>query len=1113
MMFQKPLGSAMILLSLVSSKLCALSLSNEPLFVQTKALPNIMLMLDNSGSMSNIVPEAPYDAATTNLSSCPTANILAGGVASPAFPNDSDTFDVAIETDGTVKIDDGSSYFTFGTGSGEKCFDPILRYNARLNANSSGTSSCGSASCYTPSGYLDAVYTGNYLNWYLGSAPNYTSAANFGSGAIKKPDTSARMEVAQTAANSFIDSMPAGGVRVGLSAYNGGDGGSLLELIDDLDSTKRSAVKSKVNGLSPSGSTPLAETLSDIGRYFSTGYSGDLELHPDSGSPSNESVAEVFNNHSIDDNGLTITSPIQYACQKSFAVLMSDGRPQSDQSISTFLQDYDADCSGSNAGNCGSDDQKNDRTYESSGSDYLDDVAQALYEIDLRPDLSKTGSQKNNILTYTIGFADEQVINDPLMQDTADQGGGLFLTAENSDELTTALQNAFADIIDKTSSASSAATNSTSLITGSQVYQASFNSADWSGQLLALDIDLQGDISITEDWDAGDVIDAQSPSSRNIITFSRDTKDGIPFTWSDISGLTNTAQADDLNNDASGSPDSLGSDRVDFLRGTDVSGFRTRASKLGDIVNSSPFYVGSPKAGYLDSSYATFASSNASRAPIIYVGANDGMLHGVDAVTGAEKIAYVPGPVYPNLSQLTDPDYGQSSLPHSFFVDGSPMVADVQLSSNWKTVLAGGLNGGGQGYYALDITNPSNFSESNAASLLLWEFTDEDDADLGYTYNLPPLSPLTNQSAQIAKMNNGKWAVIVGNGYNSTETDGYASTTGNAVLFLLFVQEGADGTWSSGDFTKIDTGTGLTSTPNGLATPMPVDTDGDGDIDIAYAGDLEGNLWKFDLTDSSSSNWTVAKLFTAKDIGNNVQPITTVPMVVPHPNGGYMVGFGTGQYLESADLNTTSTQTLYGIWDDEPGGSVSTISGTRSVKLVEQTVIDVVTVSGADYRLTSNNSVDYSSKRGWFMDLPTSGERVAFNPIARDQRFVFVTLIPDSSDACAAGGSGWLMELDYQTGSRLSEPPFDVTGDKKINDSDKIAYDSDNDGDIDDDDDDLPPTGKKLDGIPMTPTVVDKDEETEVKIISQSTGVLETLVEKKSASSSGRLSWWQIFAD
>ncbi|XSG85099.1 MAG: pilus assembly protein [Methylohalobius sp. ZOD2] len=1091
--------------------------------------------------MSNIVPESPYDSATTYLSSCPPENMLSGGMAPPSFPNASETLDVAVQTDGTVKIkkeiNGTTTYFSFGTGSGEICFDPALRYNARLYANSSGTSSCEGSSCYEPSGYLDAVYTGNYLNWYFGTdASGYTSAANFGAGARRKPNTSIRMEVAKNAANAFIDWMPAGGVRLGFSTYNGSDGGSLREVMGDLDSSKRSSVKSKVDGLNPSGSTPLAETLSDIGRYFATGHTGNLTLHPDSGSPSTASVANVFDSHAFqNDSGQTIASPIQYACQKSFAVLISDGRPQSDRNISSLLQDYDGDCSGDNAGNCGSYDQKNDRIYESSGSDYLDDVAQGLYEIDLRPDIAKTGDQKNNVLTYTIGFADEQVINDPLMQDTATQSGGLFLSAENTSDLVTALQNAFADIIDKTSSASSAATNTTSLISGSEIYQARFNSVDWSGQLLSFDIDVLGSISNTPNWDAGEVINTQSASSRQIITYNQDSSDGMPFRWSDICPGDPTCsgdQADFLNQDAFGVNDGRGSDRVSYLRGNPIADFRSRTSKLGDIVHSTPFFVGAPLAGYVDSSYASFATTHASRDPILYVGANDGMLHGFNATTGEEAIAYVPGPVYPNLSKLTDPAYGDS-LSHHYFVDGSPMVADAQISDSWKTVLAGGLNHGGQGFYALDVTDPSNFTEANAASLVLWEFTDEDDADLGYTYNQPPLDFLSKQSAQIAKMNNDKWALIVGNGYNNTEDDdedsttANDSTTGHAVLYILFLEGGTDGDWTdTGDFIKIDTGVGSTATPNGLATPMPVDADADGDIDIAYAGDLEGNLWKFDLTDSDPANWAVATtvsgssqvpLFTAVDSSNTPQPITTAPIVVPHPQGGFMVGFGTGKYLEQSDLTTTDTQTLYGIWDSEPMGEVQNVSG-RS-KLVDQEVLGEVIVSGESYRVTSNKTVEYtrasngtasnSSDRGWYMDLPTTGERVAFNPLARTRRSVFVTLIPNSTDPCAVGGSGWIMELDYLSGSRLSVPPFDITGDKKITDADKVDFDTDGDGS----NETVPPSGKKPDiGIPTTPTVVDKDRESEVKVISGSSGAVETLMEGKSVKT-GRLSWRQIIGD
>ena len=159
---------------------------------------------------------------------------------------------------------------------------------------------------------------------------------------------------------------------------------------------------------------------------------------------------------------------------------------------------------------------------------------------------------------------------------------------------------------------------------------------------------------------------------------------------------------------------------------------------------------------------------------------------------------------------------------------------------------------------------------------------------------------------------------------------------------------------------------------------MPVDTDGDGDIDIAYAGDLRGNLWKFNLLDLS--NPSVGKLFSAVDSSNNQQPITSAPVAVPHPQGGFMVGFGTGKYLEHADLSNTAEQTLYGIWDNQPGGSVSTVTGGRT-DLQEQTVLTVVNVAGVDYRLTSDNSIDYTDSinppRGWYMDLPSPGERVS----------------------------------------------------------------------------------------------------------------------------------------
>ncbi|MBP1598471.1 MAG: pilY1, partial [Acidobacteria bacterium] len=448
----------------------ATDISDVPMAVKTQAKPNIMFMLDTSGSMSNIVPDAPFDAGTTYLASCPDLNVLAGGAATIDTLNDAQTFDIIIKTDGTPAIRKSGTTYSFGTAAGQKCFNPVLKYNARLNADtassSSGTCGAGFTNCnYPGSGYLDAVYTGNYLNWYFGSAPNYTSAANFGANAQRKSGTQTRIEVARTAAKSVIDSFDLLRVRLGLFTYNNGNGGTLLDVMDDLNTTKRNNIKGKIDTLTPGGNTPLAETLADIGRYFVTPYSGNLTLHPGP-SAVTRTVAQVFPTaHAyLNSSGVaTPPAPIQYYCQRSFAVLMTDGRPQGDQNensnLGSALLDYDGDCAVAGA-NCRTHDRKplpasGVDQYESAGSDYLDDVALALREIDLRPDYTKPAgyTKKNNVETYTIGFADEQVINDQLMQDTATNGGGLFLTANNSSELVSAFQLAAQDILGKDGSA------------------------------------------------------------------------------------------------------------------------------------------------------------------------------------------------------------------------------------------------------------------------------------------------------------------------------------------------------------------------------------------------------------------------------------------------------------------------------------------------------------------------------------------------------------------------------------------------------------------------------------------------------------------------------------
>ena len=375
-----------------------------------------------------------------------------------------------------------------------------------------------------------------------------------------------------------------------------------------------------------------------------------------------------------------------------------------------------------------------------------------------------------------------------------------------------------------------------------------------------------------------------------------------------------------------GGEDGFGSQRVQWLRGnaanesstcgTCTPSFRSRpTSKLGDIIHSAPSYVSAPGAGYPDSmesnTYSSFAAAYASRPAMIYVGANDGMLHAFSATTGREALAYVPTPVYKNLSALTASSLSSVAgepVAHHYQVDASPTVSDVYYGGAWHTLLAGGMGAGGQGVFALDVTDPTAFTQANASSIVRWEFTDANDVDMGYVFSQPLM----------VKTNNGRWSVLVGNGYNNSEDDGSLSSSGHAILYVLDAQTGAVRA-------KIDTGSGSAATPNGLSGPIGVDTNGDGVVDVVYAGDLFGNLWKFDLSGSSPGAWNVAfsgaPLFTTPG-----QPITVRPDVTRFTTGGYLVTFGTGRYIDVSDNTSVEAESFYGIRDaGSPAGGLANL--------------------------------------------------------------------------------------------------------------------------------------------------------------------------------------------
>ncbi len=717
------------------------------------------------------------------------------------------------------------------------------------------------------------------------------------------------------------------------------------------------------------------------------------------------------------------------------------------------------------------------------------------YETDLKPGLADQvpaipgvdTATHQHLVTYTVGFGVDGTLDPATADPTAsgfswpnpyngspqkiddlwhaayDARGGFF-NAQNPDQLTNALGTTIRGISDRTSSAAAVAFNSTNLGTNSFVYQAQFNTAHWSGQLLAFALDPNnGTVSTSTTWNTATALDARNLTTnpRTILTYNRTGATGIPFQWANLT----SAEQSDLRTNPAGGTDSatVGQERLAYLRGDrtqEGTTFRVRGSRLGDIVHSNPVYVGQPDLGYSDtapfpsatgSTYSDFKAAQQGRENVIYVGADDGMLHGFDAGTGDEVLGYIPSNLFSTASgeglhYLTDQNYA-----HRYYVDLSPTVADAYTMTSptdtgphWATVLIGGERAGGRGLFALDVTSPGapasggNFSESgtNPNQVVMWEFTDQDDPDLGYTFSQPTIA-MTNA---VDASGNHRWAAIFGNGYNDT-----GSGQARAVHPVPGRRPGRELDQQRRlhqDHHRV----GTSANPNGLSTPNLVDTNGDGTVDRVYAGDLQGNMWAFDLSDASSSNWAVANkqgstpqpLFTATDSGGTPQPITAKPTAVVNPSvptstspsnlPNLMVYFGTGQYLVNGDKNSTGTQTFYGVWDD---GSKNL---SRS-NLVQQTF-----QSGypSNVRVPTDTSVDFSSKSGWYMDLPDTGERVVTNAKVRGDLVFFNTLIPNTQP-CSFGGSGWLMSVKQTNGGPPKTAAFDFNNDLVVDNSDLVT--------------------------------------------------------------------------
>ena len=514
------------------------------------------------------------------------------------------------------------------------------------------------------------------------------------------------------------------------------------------------------------------------------------------------------------------------------------------------------------------------------------------------------------------------------------------------------------------------------ILNGSQqVFVIDYSSKNWTGDLHSYDLSPLGEVSPTDNWDGGAKTQIQNQNAgtgenRYIVTMNGASK--IPFRWTDLSAAQKTA----LDPTTAGTTATT-SPVLDYIRGSNVneapSGnvYRARAFVLGDIIHSTPRY-------WNDGTNTT-----------VFVGANDGMLHAINAVDGTERFAYIPSMLISKLPNLKNVAYA-----HKYFVDGQ--LAARKFGS--QSILVGGLGGGGKGLFGLDITAVPT-SEPDAASKVLWEITNATSgyANLGHTYGTP----------QLAILPDGTNAMIIGNGYNN-------SGNGHSSLFLINPATGAR-------IAEIDAGTGSASAPNGLSSPTVVDADFDGRVDYAYAGDIDGKLWKFDLAARTSS-----LLYTTSPL----QAITMAPGYRAHPSGGYMITFATGRIFVAADETNNATHYAYGIWD-RPAAYAA--NNALLAQTLTERIYTAVTPN-IRVRTASNNQPNWNAgagnHMGWRTPLPIAGERVVGDGgYVPDSVFLFMSTNPMVNPTSFPPFENWWMQLNALTGGDNGIVRFDLNSD------------------------------------------------------------------------------------
>jgi type IV pilus assembly protein PilY1 len=816
--------------------------------------PNVLILLDSSGSMEEEVPSSSYNPATTYT------------VQNECYVSWWN-FDQPCATAKVYKLSWGlySAY--------ANTINDVASADARTALNTVGYWSGNIG------GSTQNLYHGNYLNYLYDPAL----------------EEEAKIDIAKEVLTDLVSSIE--GVRFGLMKFNDdADGGEMVsEIGADVDT-----LVDDINDIDVDGYTPTGEQLRDAGLYYEGEFGYD--------------------------------SPIQLDCQPNFIIVVSDG-------------DWNGDVD-------------------------PEDQGTLLFTED-HSDLDGT----QNVFVHTVGFGGGLSAGGlDALEDTAMNGGGNFYTADNSTELQIALQDAISQIIAATFTFASPVIPTTSTTGSNKVYLAAFQTDAvrpfWRGYLKAYNRDSNGEVPTDESgvpddsalaWEAGQELTEKDAEDRTIFTVVAGTEEDFVTTNDDITeallGAASSTERDKI---------------IDFIRGVDTYDHdydtdvdEEREWKLGDIFHANPVLVSPPFLPNTDSSYESFKTTNAARTTIVLGASNDGMLHAFQESNGEELWAFIPPAVLSSLKDLAD-----TSAMHDFYIDSSPIVADIQISGTWKTVVVFGQRRGGNNYYALDITDTTD-------PIYLWAFTD---TLLGETWSEPAIGKIQMDDEST------KWVAFVGGGYDTASNN----TKGKALLVIDL----ATGTklW---EYYNSDAITDRQYMNFSIATtPAIVDMNSDGFIDRVYVGDVGGQLWKFDvsaaatLTGGLVDNWTGKRLFAASPGQANppaageyypAQAIYATPTMTYDESGVLWVFFGTG---DRNHPNNESTNRFYGIKENTDMTNGQTLDESDLVN-----VTDTYETAG----------------QGWYFTL-ASDEKVLAAATVFNKVVFFSTFTPTETASCTGGG-------------------------------------------------------------------------------------------------------------